>query len=547
MAGRYTTRALLEDEIDVGSQVLGAGACGQVHRCVHRKTGTQLAVKSFSKNSLCAEQREELRSEIETLLLADHPHVLRLERVFETEAKFHIVTECLEGEELFDRLLSRKKFSEPDAAVAIKQILLAVAHLHGLGVVHRDLKLENVVYERRDSDDLKLIDFGMATRWDGKTPMSVKCGSLQYVSPEVLAGSYGEKADLWSVGVMAYMLLCGCGPWLGDDQERMRMIQRGMPHYSPALFDPLSAGARELVKELLVADPSCRPSAAAALRLPWLNSSVVPSLPPPTGLATSLRAFASAAPLRQACLLVAARCLPQAACAPFRAQFLALDTDGLGRPSTEDLAQFLAEAGVCDVQEAKALATSADLDVDGSISYSEFLAAASAVNGERDEAVGRRAFDRFDVEVGGCAGESDLVRLLGKRGRDVGPLLGEYGGSLSCEELCAILRQPSEVAIRAGLETVKPGFADQRIVDLPSPVRKRVCPSPSPKASDRQGAKGECAKASVSQPQSEAGAVDILDKVLSSMTLAIQVSTVLAVLLTVQSSLSSPAAVTLSF
>merc|ERR550532_3804609 len=123
--------------------------------------------------------------------------------------------ECMEGGNLCDRLAERRSFDEDEAANIVHQVLLAVAYLHAHNIVHRDLKLENLLLERNDTTVLKLVDFGLATPFDYGLPMSDVCGSDYYMAPELLGGSYDEKTDLWSIGVIAYMLLTGSPPFQG--------------------------------------------------------------------------------------------------------------------------------------------------------------------------------------------------------------------------------------------------------------------------------------------------------------------------------------------
>jgi len=146
-----------------------------------------------------------------------------------------------------------------------------VAHLHDRGVAHRDLKLENFLYESQSSTHLKLVDFGVATRFGGSA-MHELAGSLDYIAPEVMAGEYTEKADVWSIGVVAYMLLCGHTPWKGDEARVRKQIRAGKPNYKAKRFQALSVAAQAFVRALLTPDASMRPSAAEVLAHPWLNA-----------------------------------------------------------------------------------------------------------------------------------------------------------------------------------------------------------------------------------------------------------------------------------
>merc|ERR1719188_242868 len=149
----------------------------------------------------------------------DHPHVTRLFDVYESDQFLYLVMECMEGGELFDRVKEKKRFLECDAASAVRQMLLAVNYLHSHGIVHRDLKLENFLYERKDADFLKLIDFGFSNIWEKHTKMELSCGTLSYVAPEVLMKSYTSQCDLWSLGVIVFILLVGYMPFSGSSEQ----------------------------------------------------------------------------------------------------------------------------------------------------------------------------------------------------------------------------------------------------------------------------------------------------------------------------------------
>merc|ERR1719410_2203630 len=144
--------------------------------------GDRFAVKSFSLSGISREQRAQLDSEVEIFLAADHPHITRLFHVYEGNGQLVMVMECMEGGELFDRVIERKRFSEGDASEAIRQMLLAINYIHSHSIVHRDLKLENFLYDRKGGDHLKLIDFGFSKFFDPNVKMHLSCGTLSYVA-----------------------------------------------------------------------------------------------------------------------------------------------------------------------------------------------------------------------------------------------------------------------------------------------------------------------------------------------------------------------------
>jgi len=255
--------------------VLGTGLSGSVNKAVCRKTGQAVAVKIFDVSSMQPKPWAQLKSEIEIQSGLDHPGVARIEAVYKTETKVQLVMELLEGGEMFDRIVDESAqgpLSERKAAQALTQLLLTIDYLHAQGVVHRDIKPENLIFERKGDEAFKLIDFGFACQLAPGAKFTERCGTMQYVAPEVVQvpSSYDEKVDLWSTGCVAYVMLTGRNPYRGPQREVLRKTLLGAVDYSPAFWD-CSPAARDFVQLLLNPDPTRRPSAAEALRHPWLK------------------------------------------------------------------------------------------------------------------------------------------------------------------------------------------------------------------------------------------------------------------------------------
>jgi calcium/calmodulin-dependent protein kinase I len=198
----------IEQEYVIGRE-LGRGRFSRVCECVHKVTGLRYAVKIIDKATIEPEEKSLLRTEIAVLKLVNHPNIIKLEGVFETRSHMYIVMEKLTGGELFERIVGRPRFSEEEAAKLIRPLLESVAYLHDLGIVHRDIKPENILCGD-NLDELKIADFGLSKMLLPKEKMDTACGTLSYVAPEVLTmQGYGQEADLWSVGVIMFLVLCG--------------------------------------------------------------------------------------------------------------------------------------------------------------------------------------------------------------------------------------------------------------------------------------------------------------------------------------------------
>mmetsp|Transcript_42874 Transcript_42874/g.91959 ORF Transcript_42874/g.91959 Transcript_42874/m.91959 type:complete len:597 (+) Transcript_42874:300-2090(+) len=335
----------LSDDYIVEKHVLGQGLCGDVVLAIGRADGRRYALKTVSKQNVSKTKLAQLNSEVEIYLLLDHPNIACLHDVYESDTTIQLLTECCDGGELYFRLQKRGVYAEADAAEATRHMLRAVGYLHAHNVVHRDLKLENFLYEsvedERNKDvALKLIDFGFAKLWDRQTPMTASCGSIAYVSPDVLLGrGYDHKCDLWSVGVIVWMLLVGYPPFHGDEKKMMSKIKGGQPDWSHrSRWRGIPAAAVEFVQNLLEPDAARRPDAQEALRHRWLCSES-PRKPTLLGREAlrSLKDYAAAPKVKRAALQLLARELSPEETSELRELFLSLDRSNTGTISMGEL------------------------------------------------------------------------------------------------------------------------------------------------------------------------------------------------------------------
>jgi len=230
-------------------------------------------VKTLRKNGIPRSALLDIRREVDVHQSLDHPLVVKLEDVYESSDSVHLVLEHLEGGELYDLISQRGEIGEAEAVGLVRQLLEAVSYLHSNGVIHGDLKPANVVFERKGGNVLKLIDFSAARRLDQKQPISGLQGTLTYLTPEAHLGCCTDKADLWSIGVITFAMLCGRSPWRSSDNAQIkRDIMAGEIFLYPPKWGPLSAEAKKFIKLLLQVNPRRRPSAAEALEHPWLQA-----------------------------------------------------------------------------------------------------------------------------------------------------------------------------------------------------------------------------------------------------------------------------------
>lgn len=254
---------------------LGAGSYGSVQEAECRLTGKAVAVKVYDKAAMNSRARCSVQAEINHLGALSHPGVVKLEGWYEDPEAIFVALEKLSGGDLVDWLEEEREIHgsclEEDVAHVTAQLLRILAYLHSNGVVHRDIKLDNIMFKCQGCRDVALVDFGFATRIDAGRKLMGRCGSLQYLAPEVLSGnSYDERCDIYSLGSVVYALLTSHPPFQGDACDVHRKNSCGEVDWSVRFFS-LSWQAQEFVQLLLCADPERRPRAAQALRHPWVR------------------------------------------------------------------------------------------------------------------------------------------------------------------------------------------------------------------------------------------------------------------------------------
>jgi calcium-dependent protein kinase len=377
-------------------QVLGFGVSGNVFLAHSRKNGRRFAVKSLDLTGKDRSSLLKVATEMEIMLTLDHPGIVRLADVYETDSKLHLVMECMQGGELFDRLVQCKRFSEEYAKDVLWQMLATVAYLHKQGVAHRDLKPENFLYEEAGGTHLKLIDFGLSELCDSSAEMSAQVGTVSYTAPEVFRQSYTCQCDIWSLGICAFMFLAGYTPFAGSIAQQKQDITKGNYAWKANKWEQISSGAIDFVKSLLALDATERPTAKGALQHSWLAGRAQTSIPQSVHVSVleSIRNYQSTSKFRQACLNTIAHSLTQADIGVVRSYFLHFDASHHGVLDTESLRQMVSGSTSLSENEIRELLK--DIDDDKPIRYSDFLAALvpSLIKPRREVLLD--AFQRFD-------------------------------------------------------------------------------------------------------------------------------------------------------
>jgi len=254
-------------------KTLGQGSFATVKIGVAKEDGSKWAIKIIKKSSLGPEDEEALRTEVEILSALNHAHIVKLKQVFDCAQNFYMVMEVCSGGELFDRIVEKEHYTEEEARKCIVEVTNALAYIHGQNIAHRDLKPENLLYNNpTDTAVIKIADFGLAKLLDANTLMHTACGTPGYVAPEILEGrGYGIEVDMWSLGVIAYILLCGFPPFYDENQRQLfRQIRAGRYDYPSPHWDHVSDLAKDLVSSMLVLDPKRRAKTEDVLNHPWV-------------------------------------------------------------------------------------------------------------------------------------------------------------------------------------------------------------------------------------------------------------------------------------
>ncbi|KDO49132.1 hypothetical protein CISIN_1g007776mg [Citrus sinensis] len=295
--------------LEVGEEV-GRGHFGYTCTARYKKgehKDQKVAIKVIPKSKMTtAIAVEDVRREVKILrALSGHSNLVKFYDAFEDLDNVYIVMELCEGGELLDRILSRcGKYSEDEAKAVLVQILNVVAFCHLHGVVHRDLKPENFLYTSKDeSSQLKAIDFGLSDFVRPDERLNDIVGSAYYVAPEVLHRSYGTEADVWSIGVIAYILLCGSRPfWARTESGIFRAVLKADPSFDDGSWPSLSSDAKDFVKLLLNKDPRKRMTAAQALSHPWIRNYNNVKVPLDISILKLMKAYMQSSSLRRAAL-----------------------------------------------------------------------------------------------------------------------------------------------------------------------------------------------------------------------------------------------------
>ncbi|XP_059632880.1 calcium-dependent protein kinase 24 [Cornus florida] len=386
---------------------LGRGEFGITYKCVNTETGETLACKKISKNRLKTEvDVQDVRREVEIMIhLPSHPNIVKYKEVYEDRDAVYLLMELCQGGELFDRIVDRGHYTERAAVTILKTIVQVVQICHKHGVMHRDLKPENFLYASvSENAPLKAIDFGLSMFFEPGQRFSEIVGSPYYMAPEVLKRNYGPEIDIWSAGVILYILLCGVPPfWAETEEEIAHSIVRSKLKFERDPWPKVSEDAKELVKGMLDPNPYNRMTIEEVLEHRWIqNADEAPTVPLGDIVRTRIKQFSLMNKFKKKVLRVVADNLPDEQIAGIKKIFNMMDTDKNGKLTIEELRDGLKMIGqpVPDT-DVEMLMEAADVDGSGTLSCEEFLTMSVHLRRINNDDQLHQAFHHFDKNANG--------------------------------------------------------------------------------------------------------------------------------------------------
>ena len=373
-------------------------------------------MKIINKSSTCsAEDDKEIFNEINILRTLDHPNILKIFEFYSNKESYSIVTELCSGGELFQEIVDKGPFNENYSAYVMYQILSAINYCHNMKIVHRDLKPENILIVERDKNSyprIKICDFGTSKMFEKGAVQRKLVGSSYYIAPEVLKKHYDEKCDVWSCGVILYILLSGRPPFGGEnDKEIMERVSVGKYDIQSSPFNKVSKNCIDLIQKLLIMDPKKRISAQDALNHPWFKDNKSKELfnqikdeSTLKKLIANLKAYKRDSIIQETALAYLVHNFPQMkdvvnACKLFNQ----IDVNGDGKVNQQELLKGLQSKIKSDTlaEDVEQIYKNIDMDNNGYIEYEEFVRAAVSKERFINENVLRFAFRYFDKDGSG--------------------------------------------------------------------------------------------------------------------------------------------------
>ena len=457
------------EKIYIKKNLLGSGAFGEVWLAHHKDLDRDFAMKIIKKRKNKSNDEKEILNEIEILKKLDHPKILKIVDFYSTPKKYYIITEyCPEGE-LFNEIIKVGKFDEGQTAFIINQILKAVSYCHKMNIIHRDIKPENIMITNREKNgclQVKLIDFGTAKIFEKGHQENKYVGSSYYMAPEIIKRKYDEKCDLWSIGVILYILLTGRPPFDGnDDEEIIENVKKGEYDMWGYPFPILSDHSKDLIFKLLQYDPKKRINAEQALDHPWFKTAefkkkdkvncIEPELA--KELIENMTKYKSDNVLKCAVIAYLIHHITNTEeCNEASKLFIKIDLNSDGKIEKHELIQGFEKYWGISKEEAKEkvdlIFSNIDTDFNGFIEYEEFVRAAVNSSIFMSQNYLKFAFNYFDRDSSGDITFEEIKKRFTQNQKNTNPKVDQElkqifdsidinkDGSISFGEFCKMMK-----------------------------------------------------------------------------------------------------------
>lgn len=396
---------------------LGVGASCKVHAVQSKESGNKYAMKVLDKEDQYNKTLWE--SECRILRTLKHENILEFVDAWQDSKTYHILTVLCEGGELFDKITATGGgFTDKMASELTRMMVYSVLYCHEHQIVHRDLKPENFVFATRSPDSpMKLIDFGCALEVEDNQVIASVAGSPYYVAPEVLVtqmkrtGATWKSSDMWSVGVIVYLFVCGFPPFNGASQKDIfRKIKRGIYHFPSSSEADLSDGVKDLIQKLLVLDPRKRMTAKEAINHPWVKGETASDKVISSTVVNALEGFRNHCRLKKAVGRVLGNNMTEEDKNQLSSVFKKFDKNGDGKLGPAEIGELMKHIGKGE-NEAKDMLAHLDEDGDGELDIEEFATVHGMTKLAESEQEMKKAFDMFDIDGDGFVSNDEIEKL----------------------------------------------------------------------------------------------------------------------------------------
>ncbi|SOV81309.1 calcium-dependent protein kinase 5 [Plasmodium sp. gorilla clade G3] len=406
----------LSDVYEIDRYKLGKGSYGNVVKAVSKRTGQQRAIKIIEKKKI--HNIERLKREILIMKQMDHPNIIKLYEVYEDNEKLYLVLELCDGGELFDKIVKYGSFSEYEAYKIMKQIFSALYYCHSKNIMHRDLKPENILYvDKTEDSPIQIIDWGFASKCMNNHNLKSVVGTPYYIAPEILRGKYDKRCDIWSSGVIMYILLCGYPPFNGkNNDEILKKVKKGEFVFDSNYWARVSDDAKDLICQCLNYNYKERIDVEQVLNHRWFkkfkSNNLIINKSLNKTLIEKFKEFHKLCKIKKLAVTCIAYQLNEKDIGKLKKTFEAFDNNGDGVLTISEIFQCLKVNDNELDTELFFLLKQLDTDGNGLIDYTEFLAACLDHSIFQQDVICRNAFNVFDLDGDGVITKDELFKIL---------------------------------------------------------------------------------------------------------------------------------------